>query len=400
MQTIDFFASESGRKYDADLYDTGRKENDPIAVADIGTTTIAMQLRNVPDGKVLDTYVKINPQRKYGADVLSRISRAEDPENKEWMRQAVVQVLQDGIRTFREFLDRESGKQKRTIGLLVIAANTTMVHLAMGLDVSGLGTAPFRAETLDWIDTGTEGVPTVILPGFSAFAGGDIVAGIYALGMDLKESTDLMIDLGTNGEMVLGNRDRLIATATAAAPAFEGGASAGIWGADLVSVLSKLLEEGLMDETGLLKDPFFKEGISVAGVTLSQKRIRDIQMAKGAVYAGIRILCSRYGIQDLSRIDRVFLAGGFGYYLNPDAAVRIGLVPEELDGKIVAVGNSALEGAFRYGRDFLSGVNFKEQGENAKERVRRMKSVTSVINLAKQPEFQSIYLDAMNFPAE
>ena len=117
--------------------------------------------------------------------------------------------------------------------------------------------------------------------------------------------------------MVLGNRERLIATATAAGPAFEGGTDS--FGADLMAVCAGLREEGLLDETGLLKEPYFSEGIEAGGAHITRENIRALQLAKAAVAAGIRIMCRKYGLRDADRIDRIFLAGGMGYYLDPQA---------------------------------------------------------------------------------
>lgn len=388
MQVLDFFAKS--RKESRQEQEAGT-ESGPvpyIIAADIGTTTVAMQLRNTRTGETVDSYTAVNPQREYGLDVLSRIQQVNEHQKKEEMKQAVEKVLKEGIARFR-------GKCSE-ISMLVIAANTTMVHLALGMDVSRLGEAPFEAESLEEMRLTIEEIQTVILPGCDAFVGGDIVAGMYACQMNRTDELTLFIDLGTNGELAIGNRERIIATATAAAPAFEGGATAGVYGADMVSVTAKCLEEGIMDDTGLLAEPYFDTGVRTAGITVTQAHIRNIQMAKGAIYAGIQILCREYGLSDYTQIDRVLLAGGFGYYLNPGAAVRIGLVPKELEEKIAPVGNSALEGAFLYGQHLL-----QEKGrKDARNELEGLRKITTVINLAKQPEFQGCYLNALNFPAE
>ena len=341
-----------------------------LAAVDIGTTTVAMQLRSMQDGSILDTFTCLNPQGKYGADMLSRIEAAGNPQTKEALCREIREVLQIGITRFGE--TRE----------IVIAANTTMVHLLMDLDVSLLGQYPFQPETLSELRTNLFGIPAVILPGISAFVGADIFAGIYALSMHKRQEITLLLDLGTNGEMVLGNRERLMATATAAGPAFEGNADC--YGTDLMALAARLLDEGLLDETGLLADPYFDEGIDIGGVRLTQNYVRQLQMAKAAICTGIRILCEKYGLQTPSQIDKVFLAGGMGYYLSPKAAIRIGLLPAELAGKTVAVGNAALEGAFLYGRQISRGTVPQVE----------------VFNLAEEPQFSERYIQEMNFPAE
>lgn len=363
-----------------------------MIAADIGTTTIAMQLRDMADGKVLDTYRAVNPQRKYGADVVSRIQEAEDPQGEaaQEMRRMARGILEEGIAAFRA-----PGKKIRG---MVIAANTAMIYLLMGYPISGLGRVPFTADHLDEIETDIGGIRTVIMPGISAFVGADILAGMYAEGMgaDASEGADLLIDLGTNGEMALGNGERILATATAAGPAFEGRMGVGVWGADTVRFLEALLRQGLMDETGLLADAYFEEGVPIGGITMTQADIRSLQLAKAAICAGVRILCGQYGLQDMAgQIRGVYLAGGFGYYLDPAAAVAIGLIPEELAGKCRAVGNSALEGAFCYGRRRLAGD--AKTAADARRRLLELKGKTKSINLAEIPAFFDQYIEAMNF---
>ena len=376
---------------------------DLLCAADIGTTTVAMQLRSLRDGKVLDTFTCLNPQGKYGADVLSRIEAAENPQTKKAMYREIREALHTGLLQFQKTLDRLC---LHPCGI-VIAANTTMVHLLIDLDVSLLGKYPFQPETLAELRTTLFGIPAVILPGISAFVGADILAGIYALSMHERQEVTLLLDLGTNGEMVLGNRERLIATAAAAGPAFEGNAEN--YGTDLMALAARLLDEGILDETGLLADPYFEEGIDIGGVRLTQSYIRQLQMAKAAVCTGIRILCEKYGLESPAQIDKVFLAGGMGYYLSPEAAARIGLLPAELAGKTVAVGNAALEGAFWYGRRILW-QEMSAAGENAAAGKPPQTGIisaagilpplrTEVFNLAEEPQFSERYMQEMNFPA-
>ncbi len=355
----------------------GKKEY--LIAADIGTTTIAMQLRRLCDGRVADTYTCINPQRNFGADVLSRIEAAEQPEAKAAMQEAVLDVMQKGVEKF-------TAVEKKICGL-AIAANTTMVHLLMGLDVSGLGKYPFLPQTLSEIRTKLLGLDAVVLPGISTFVGADIVAGIHALSMAEKESISLLLDLGTNGEMVLGNKDRLVAASTAAGPAFEGNTDC--YGTDLMRLTAKLLEEGLVDASGLLLDPYFEEGITIGGVRITQRYIRQLQMAKAAICTGIRVLCKKYGLDGFEGIEKVYLAGGMGYYLDASSAAAIGLIPSVLADRTEAVGNAALEGAFLYGRQIFAGHD--ESG--ARKAVKPI--VAEDYNLADEPDFSENYIDSM-----
>lgn len=359
-----------------------------LVCADIGTTTIAMQLRRVADGAVEQTFTCVNPQRVYGADVLSRIQAAEDPVKKAMMKHMVREALAEGVNVFRQRLSCFGSDQKPKIERLAIAGNTTMLHLFMGYDTSGLGVAPFAPHSLSEVRTVFLGIDTVLLPGISAFVGADITADIVALSMQRRPEVTLLLDLGTNGEMVLGNRERLIATATAAGPAFEGGTDS--FGADLMAVCAGLREEGLLDETGLLKEPYFSEGIEAGGAHITRENIRALQLAKAAVAAGIRIMCRKYGLRDADRIDRIFLAGGMGYYLDPQAAAEIGLIPKEWAKKTCAVGNAVLEGAFLYGRE----QGAEKPAEDGTDSV--VLPAVECFNLAVEPDFEREYIASMS----
>lgn len=358
-----------------------------LVTADVGTTTIAMLLYR-EDGSVADRYVSANPQTMYGADVLSRIRAARQPECAGIMRRQVEEVLEKGLVRFSKNLKGGEGLS------MVLAANTTMTYLLMGWDTQELGQAPFAASRLEAQERQMAGVPCFVFPGFSAFVGGDIAAGIYACRMEEREELTLLVDLGTNGEMVLGNRRRRIACATAAGPAFEGGASAGIWGADMVSLLARLLEEKAMDATGLLAPEYFDRGIRIGNVLVTQAAVRGIQLAKAAIGAGIEILLEKYGVS-MEQVDRVVLAGGFGYYLRPKAAARIGLLPQGLAEKAVAGGNTVLSGALLAGRRLLAEEN--AAGLLAAQ-LERMARDTEVINLAMEAGFDERYIRNMDFP--
>lgn len=355
-----------------------------LVTVDIGTTTIAMRLYD-ESGAVCDEYVQINPQTEYGADVISRIQAAGEPEKAAHMRDLVRGVLKAG---YDKFMSRLSCGESL---LSVLGANTTMVYLLMGYDTEELGKAPFEAKHLEYIHTDIEGVETIIMPGFSAFVGGDIASGIYACGMAEKEEITLFIDLGTNGEMALGNRDRIIGCATAAGPAFEGGVNRGVWGSDMVRFLAELKRREIMDGTGLLADEYFDNGILIGNVRITQESIRAVQLAKAAIATGIDILLREYGIT-YDNVDRVILAGGFGYYLNPASASEIGLIPPELEKKTVSGGNTSLLGCLRLGAHIIKENNI----ENSIDKVMpgcEMK----ILNLAMESDFSDRYIDAMSF---
>ena len=375
-----------------------------IIAVDLGTTTIAMQLMDAETGAVLDTYCALNPQRSYGADVLSRI-RAAGMGHAEELRNSVWKVLQDGVDKFGN----------DSIRCMCIAGNTTMEHLLMGLPTESLGKSPFTPVEIGLQQcTIPEGsavaskaltFPVYVAPGISTFVGGDIVAGLYhcrlftrgishGILLDDSDGAVLFIDLGTNGEMAITDGQRMIVTATAAGPAFEGGAGVSVHGSDMIALTASLLAKGIIDETGLLAEPYFEKGITIPlpdrteQIHLTQKDIRDLQMAKAAVRAGVEILCEKMGSP---KIAKVYLAGGFGYYLDVEAAVKIGLLPESVREVAHAVGNTSLAGAFKIGRDLATHQVSKESLEQSLCRVES-------INLAEQENFESLYLSYLNFP--
>lgn len=348
------------------------------AAVDIGTTTVAVRI--FADGCVTEKKFT-NPQRAYGADVMSRIRAAEEGFGEE-LQKLIAEPLQQAV---------------GEAAPVIVSANTTMQHLLEGLSCEGLGKAPFQPVTLKLreLDGGMAGMKKgsrlVFLPGISAFVGADIVSGIYACGMAEQEKISLFLDLGTNGEMAIGNRHHLFVASASAGPAFEGSELAQqIYGAGIMKTLHQMLTDGILDETGLLTDPYFEEGYPVDAETqvrMKQDDIRDIQMAKAAIHAGIWILLKTYGVS-LADVDKVYLAGGMGYYLNPEDAIAIGLLPKEFEGKIQAIGNSSLDGAARY-------------LENPKEAGEKMKQITDMareVVLAEHPLFQTFYMDGMNFP--
>lgn len=382
--------TENAWKQEVDLHND-RQER--LITVDVGTTTIAMQLHRA-DGSVEDSFVAVNPQTVYGADVISRIAAAgwqkamagtdteERPDGAVKMQQQVLETLEKGISRFQKrILPGESLR-------LVLAANTTMVYLLMGWNTEELGRAPFCATHLEETETEIAGVPCLILPGLSAFVGGDIVAGIHAGKMLVSSAPRLLIDLGTNGEMALGNRDKILACATAAGPAFEGGVNRGVWGADMVKLLATLRREGLLDENGLLAEKYFENGVRIGNVCVTQKAVRAVQLAKAAIAAGIEILLKEYGCT-CDDVEQVILAGGFGYYLNPEDAAEIGLLPEELVKKTVSGGNTALAGALCIGEDLLK----REPGYVKK--IMNQECNVKIINLAGHLDFENVYFGAM-----
>lgn len=408
-----------------------RAEKRYLIAVDLGTTTIAMQLMDIDSGQAVDTYCAMNPQRSYGADVLSRI-QAANAGAADALRESVWAVLRNGVSRFydfchtaeqrislREVFDQKGIARKKRVCCMCIAGNTTMEHLLMGLSTERLGKSPFMpaelglqkcalsvnadlplTEALEECTTVTEQVnsnrlPVYVAPGISAFVGGDIAAGLYTLKM---QGAALFIDLGTNGEMAITDGKRMIVTATAAGPAFEGGPGKAVAGSDMVAVTAYLLKKGIIDETGLMAEPYFEDGVTVAlsdamnapgssdSVYLTQKDIRDLQMAKAAVRAGVEVLWQKMGCPEISQ---VYLAGGFGYYLDVETAVVIGLLPEKWKQCTKAAGNTSLAGAFQMGKDLWTGKLLEEALDGM------LRGIES-INLAEQKEFEALYIRYMD----
>lgn len=347
--------------------------SEEILTADLGTTTIAMEWYD-RWGKKQGEYVKSNPQRVFGTDVISRIQTAENPLLRRQMQQLVQQVFREGVEKARQ----QGASPKR----IIVAGNTTMMYLLLGHDPAQLGTAPFTADYLSEERINMGDMEIITLPGLSAFIGGDILGGILACEMDMAGEVSLLVDLGTNGELVLGNREKLLACGTAAGPAFEGGSD--IWGADMIALTARLQELGLVDETGLLADPYFETGVTIGDVQITQERIRQLQTAKAAICAGIGTLIDAYGLTGPEQVKQVYLAGGFGYFLDVKAAISLGLLPQGLEGRVKAVGNTALAGAYLYGRE-----------SDSRERVDRIREITRVMNLAEQQGFGTDFVEAM-----
>ncbi len=397
------FAALSGHGYKAEA-----KSEENIVCIDIGTTTLAFQL--VSGGVITASHTELNAQRRFGLDVLSRIDAANRGRGRE-MAQIIRYQLISGVKKI-------AGGRK--IDRIIIAANTTMVYLLMGYDCRELGAFPFKAEHTETIKidfgelTGSDiAAETTIIGGISAFVGGDITSGIYMCDMDKSEGISLFIDLGTNGETAIGNREKITATSAAAGPAFEGGKIScgvgsvdgavcgvdlksgeirtinskppvGICGTGMIELLSELKDAKIMDETGLLTGEYFKNGYKLAkNVIFTQSDIRELQTAKSAIRAGIGILAAERGGMD--KIKTVYLAGGFGYNIDVKKACNIGLLPPELENKVKAAGNSALGGAVKYA---LEGGN---------ERIEHIRGISGEITLGKDERFNELYLKYMGF---
>lgn len=362
-----------------------------LVAVDLGTTTIGMYLINAVTGEQMGVFVSLNPQQIHGADVISRISNA-NAGKKEELQALITETIESGVKKL---------VKERTPKLIVISGNTVMGHLLMGYDVESLGVYPFKAEHLEQAETAICGIKTILMPGISAFIGGDVVSGLYTLGFKDSKEVSLLIDLGTNAEMVIGNCDRMLALSAAAGPAFD----QKVYGSQLIKAVAQILTEEKADRTGCLAEEYFELGCIAGRTLVKQEEIRELQKAKAAVAAGITLLAREYGVQ-LSEIRKVYIAGGLGFYLDLDAAVEIGLFPKEFAGKMEAVGNTSLEGAYRYGLALeqdvkepdhqTDGLDYAGQTKPERE-LKELLSKVQELNLAELEGFEETYINAMDF---
>ncbi|HHE47907.1 MAG TPA: DUF4445 domain-containing protein [Candidatus Acetothermia bacterium] len=375
----------------------GAQAKGPYGLAlDIGTTTLAAYLLDLGKGEELLAKALANPQAAFGADVLSRIGYVQEHGQKGLA--ALKGRLLEAIGQLVESLVGPLGLSPEEIVQAAVVGNPTMMHLFAGVDPSPIGQAPFtpvwkRGMTFQARELGLrmnpEGIVHV-LPLVSGYVGADTVAAVLACGLHHAEGLALLLDLGTNGEIVLGGRERMVACSAAAGPAFEGGRIAcgmpgvegaifrvelnggvryqvlgggepqGLCGTGLVDAVAVLLSIGLIDPCGRLLSgdgtPFaahiegkgnarrFRIEEGKRPIYITQRDIRELQLAKGAIRAGVEVLLSRMGATP-EEIDRVYLAGAFGSQMRPESLVQLGLLPEELLPRIVPVGNAAGTGA-------------------------------------------------------
>jgi uncharacterized 2Fe-2S/4Fe-4S cluster protein (DUF4445 family) len=369
---------------------------------------------------------------------------SEDALNS--MNEAIISC----INTIVSYFIKRNDILKNDIYAIVLVGNTTMMHFLLNISARNIAAAPFIPVTtymhrLPAVDLGIDinkAGYAVVFPSVAAYIGADTVAAVLSSGMYAEEKISLLVDLGTNGEIVLGNKDWLYSCSAAAGPAFEGanirngiagikGAidkveltpklklttignekALGICGSGIVDAIAATLDIGIIDETGRIlvdeeenniKEKSILESlVSIDGmnsfrllkseetasdidIAITQKDVRELQNAKAAIAAGIKVLIKKAGIKT-GDIDKVFLAGGFGSYINIDNALKIGLIPSELDGKVESIGNAAGEGA-------IEGLISQEMLQKADI----IKNSIKYIELSACPEFMDEYIECMMF---
>jgi uncharacterized 2Fe-2S/4Fe-4S cluster protein (DUF4445 family) len=347
----------------------------------------------------------------------------------------------------------EAKKDLKNVYQITIVGNTCMHHLFMGISPASLAYAPYtpavadpiQARAADYGFSVNKSAKLYMLSNIAGFVGADTVGGALAAALDETEKLTLLIDIGTNGEMVLGTKNRRIACSTAAGPAFEGalitfgmrGAEGavdhaafrdgrfvysviggvkpkGICGSGIIDLLSELVRVGLVDSGGrlLMGDEIeagegkpFKDRVQVINdmrsfviadetesdtgekILFTQKDIREVQLAKGAMAAGIHLLARRLGVS-LDELEVIMIAGAFGNYMSPESACGIGLIPPKLGGRVIGIGNAAGQGAKLC---LLSAAEYK--------RAEALGRSTEYLELAADPDFQDTFVDQMEFPS-
>ena len=386
-----------------------------------------MALVDCETGEVIDTYTSLNHQRMLGTDVISRINASNNGKS-DVLKQIIEKDLWSGIYKLVQ-------GNNVILSKVIMVGNPTMIHLLMDYPCYTLGKYPFINEHKNKIQcklkdcikksdsSKYKDIPTLILPALSAFVGADVIADVFMKSDFIDEKNFLMVDLGTNGEIVLGYKSKLLATSTAAGPAFEGGniscgmASVpgsicqakiknrkmlvrtikgymppiGICGTGLISVIAELRKNGILNEEGLLQYPFEKCGYPLwtfengEKILLTQKDIREFQMAKSAIRVGIEILIEELGC-DINEIQKVYIAGGFGNAMDVNDLVLTGIIPVELKNRIEIIGNGALQGCIKVGMD-----------QKWQDKLDKICEKANVVFLAKKDVFQNKYFRHMNF---
>ncbi|MCL2351192.1 MAG: ASKHA domain-containing protein [Firmicutes bacterium] len=391
------------------------------AAVDIGTTTVAMELYDLLTSEKLASFSMINGQKSFGADVISRIMAAGGGRLGE-LHRAVADGINEGLKE----LCKAAGAPRESLVRVMAAGNTTMLHLFMNTPCQSLGKIPFLptfTETVT-LPAGECFFPDfrckiTVLPGVSAYVGSDITAGICFCGGLSDNKAAMLVDLGTNGEMaVYSGRDRILCASTAAGPAFEGGnisqgiggvpgavakakykdgaftvatigsqKPVGICGSGVLDIAAELVRHGLVDETGLLGDDYFDDGVIVVpgagAIRFTQKDVREFQLAKSAVRAGIEVLIDEAGLK-YEDVGRIYLAGGFGFKIDLDSAGDVGLFPPELRERVAAVGNSSLGGC---------ALALLDAG--AQEEIERIAREAAEISLSEDRRFAGLFMEHM-----
>jgi uncharacterized 2Fe-2S/4Fe-4S cluster protein (DUF4445 family) len=406
---------------------------------DIGTTTISGQLVDLNSKNILKTKATYNPQAVFGSDVITRIVYAAKTDGLEKLHNAVCDTMNQIIKD----LVSECKVDLNDVNCIVCSGNTTMIHLFLSMDPAHIRRQPYvpTANFLPVLRAAEAGINInsrgllACVPGVSSYVGGDTTAGVLSSGIYQKEEACILIDIGTNGEIVLGCRDYLVACAASAGPAFEGSgvtsgmrASSGaiqrisihkndfsvkystiqdklprgICGSGYIDLLSEMLESGIIDKRGKINAVgkriratdngkefvvCFKEEIQAsADIVINEADIENLKRSKGAIYSATSILVKHLGLE-FSRISKFYIAGGFGTYLDIEKAIKIGLLPDLERSKFIFIGNSSLAGS----REILLSSQAMEEAD-------KLASKITYLELSVEPGYMEEYSQALFFP--
>jgi len=407
---------------------------------DIGTTTISGQLVDLNSKKVLGTKATYNKQASFGSDVITRIIYARQEEGMEKLHSAVTQTLNQMIKE----LASEHKVDLNDVTCVVCTGNTTMIHLLLRVDPTYIRREPYvpTANFLPVLRASEAGVtinPRGLLscvPGVSSYVGGDTTSGVLSSGLYNEKDLSILIDIGTNGEIALGNKDFLVACAASAGPAFEGsGVSCGmrassgaiqkvkinpkdlsvkcftiagakpkgICGSGYIDLIAQMLQAGVIDRSGKIKIEnhkrvrnahagkefvvAFKEETGVsADIVINEADIENLKRSKAAIYSATAVLVKHMNFE-LSDVKKIFIAGGFGTSLDMESAIKIGLLPDLERNKFIFIGNSALSGA----RQMLLSVEATKAAEGIARKI-------TYFELSVDSGYMDEYMAALFFP--
>lgn len=423
------------------LIDAGDTSDKNFGLAfDIGTTTISGQLVDLNTKKVLGTKATYNKQASFGSDVITRIIYAGEQDGLEKLHHAVI----DGMNQMIQELVQEHNIDLNDVNCILCAGNTTMIHLLLRVEPTYIRREPYVptanfVPTIRALEAGIKINPRGLLscvPGVSSYVGGDTTAGVLSSGLYKEEDLSILIDIGTNGEIALGNKDFLIAAAASAGPAFEGSGVTcgmrasrgaiqkvkitaqdykvnystigdvkprGICGSGYIDIIAGMLRVGIIDKSGKIKAKdsrrvrsgdagrefivaFKEESDSTNDIVITEADIENLKRSKAAIYSATATLV-RHMNMDFSGVKKIFIAGGFGTYIDIDNAVAIGLLPDLERARFMFIGNSALAGS----RQALLSY---EAMRTANEIARKI----TYFELSVEPGYMDEYMAALFFP--
>lgn len=356
------------------------------AAIDLGSTTIALKCFDMDTKNEIGETSFANPQYRYGADIITRIQHCmKDASMENKLQELVWEALELHI---KNLLGADAVKN---LELLVICGNTAMQHILRNLSLKGLASAPFHAvdleEARESVVFDGQHITVLYPPGLSPFVGADLLAGAAHLQMGQTQHFDLLVDLGTNGEIILLNNKAGYASSTACGPVFDHALSGAAYGSESIHAIANCVKRKLIDENGVIAEPFFEKGIVIdKDFVIRQQNVRNFQLAKSAIYAGICCLATEAGIR-MEEIGNVYISGGLGFYMDVKDAFTVGLLPDALREKTIISGNSSLEGA----------IGFLFEPERMEKNCEELKKRIQCYELSQMPQFETLYIKSLNF---